>query len=211
MEKTNKFSSIKEMLTFDDVLLVPSYSEVLPREVSVSTQFTRNLRINIPIVSAAMDTVTEYRLAIALAKEDAVPEITWESGQVRRYQGVLYYLNVAVDLTVNTTVYQWGDQEILQLPSATLQKIYGQSEGFLLAKQSQLEIRFYQGGESIRPRGHQHTKKLKKLFQEQGVPPWERRRVPLVFVDGILVQVVGLCLADFTDSKEAVLVKVVQL
>ncbi len=72
MEKTNKFSSIKEMLTFDDVLLVPSYSEVLPREVSVSTQFTRNLSINIPIVSAAMDTVTEYQLAIALAKEGGI-------------------------------------------------------------------------------------------------------------------------------------------
>jgi len=72
MEKTNKFSSIKEMLTFDDVLLVPSYSEVLPREVSVSTQFTRNLRINIPIVSAAMDTVTEHQLAIALAREGGI-------------------------------------------------------------------------------------------------------------------------------------------
>ncbi len=72
MEKTNKFSSIKEMLTFDDVLLVPSYSEVLPREVNVSTQFTRNLSINIPIVSAAMDTVTEYQLAIALAKEGGI-------------------------------------------------------------------------------------------------------------------------------------------
>ena len=72
MEKTNKFSSIKEMLTFDDVLLVPSYSEVLPREVSVSTRFTRNLSLNIPIVSAAMDTVTEYQLAIALAKEGGI-------------------------------------------------------------------------------------------------------------------------------------------
>jgi len=72
MENINKISSIKEMLTFDDVLLLPSYSEVLPREVDVSTQFTRNLRINIPIVSAAMDTVTEYRLAIALAKEGGI-------------------------------------------------------------------------------------------------------------------------------------------
>ena len=72
MENINKISNIKEMLTFDDVLLVPSYSEVLPREVNTSTQFTRNLRINIPIVSAAMDTVTEYRLAIALAKEGGI-------------------------------------------------------------------------------------------------------------------------------------------
>ncbi len=72
MENTNKISSIAEKLTFDDVLLVPAYSEVLPREVDTCTNFTRNIRLNIPIVSAAMDTVTEYRLAIALAKEGGI-------------------------------------------------------------------------------------------------------------------------------------------
>ncbi len=55
-------------LTYDDVLLVPSYSEVLPREVDISTMFTRNIKINIPIVSAAMDTVTEHIMAIAMAQ-----------------------------------------------------------------------------------------------------------------------------------------------
>jgi len=55
-------------LTYDDVLLVPSYSEILPREVDISTMFTRNIRINIPIVSAAMDTVTEHTMAIAMAQ-----------------------------------------------------------------------------------------------------------------------------------------------
>lgn len=58
-----------EGLTYDDVLLLPAYSEVLPREVDTSTQLTRNIRINVPIVSAAMDTVTEYALAIAIAQE----------------------------------------------------------------------------------------------------------------------------------------------
>ncbi|MCQ2156857.1 MAG: IMP dehydrogenase [Bacteroidales bacterium] len=56
-----------EGLTFDDVLLIPSYSEVLPREVDLSGRFSRNIRLNIPIVSAAMDTVTESAMAIALA------------------------------------------------------------------------------------------------------------------------------------------------
>ncbi|MEL6971582.1 MAG: IMP dehydrogenase [Bacteroidota bacterium] len=63
---SNKF--IGEGLTFDDVLLVPAYSEVLPREVDISTQLTRNLRLNAPIVSAAMDTVTDNKLAIAIAR-----------------------------------------------------------------------------------------------------------------------------------------------
>jgi IMP dehydrogenase len=61
-----------EGLTFDDVLLVPSYSEVLPREVDLSSVFSRNIRINTPIVSAAMDTVTEDELAIAIAREGGI-------------------------------------------------------------------------------------------------------------------------------------------
>jgi len=63
---------IEESLTFDDVLLVPNYSEVLPREVDLSTQLTKELRLNIPIVSAAMDTVTDNKLAIAIARQGGI-------------------------------------------------------------------------------------------------------------------------------------------
>jgi len=59
-------------LTYDDVLLVPAYSKVLPREVDVSVRLTTELTLNAPILSAAMDTVTEYRLAIALAREGGI-------------------------------------------------------------------------------------------------------------------------------------------
>ncbi len=61
-----------EGLTYDDVLLVPAYSEVLPREVSIATQFSRNITLNVPIVSAAMDTVTESAMAIAIAREGGI-------------------------------------------------------------------------------------------------------------------------------------------
>ncbi len=61
-----------EGLTFDDVLLIPAYSEVLPREVKLNTRFSRNIALNIPIVSAAMDTVTEAPMAIALAREGGI-------------------------------------------------------------------------------------------------------------------------------------------
>src|SRR5438093_7304105 len=67
LELDRKFG--REGLTFDDVLLVPSESQVLPNEVSTATRLTRGITIQIPIVSAAMDTVTEARLAIALARE----------------------------------------------------------------------------------------------------------------------------------------------
>ncbi len=70
MLESNKF--LFEALTYDDVLLLPAYSEVLPREVSTQTRLTRNITINIPIISAAMDTVTEAALAIALAQEGGI-------------------------------------------------------------------------------------------------------------------------------------------
>jgi len=61
-----------EGLTYDDVLLVPAYSEILPREVSITTKFSRNISLNVPIVSAAMDTVTESSMAIAMAREGGI-------------------------------------------------------------------------------------------------------------------------------------------
>ena len=59
-------------LTFDDVLLVPAASEILPSQADVATQLTRSIRLNIPVISSAMDTVTEARLAIAMAQEGGV-------------------------------------------------------------------------------------------------------------------------------------------
>ena len=61
-----------EGLTFDDVLLVPAYSNVLPRDVNLTTRFSRNIELRIPIASAAMDTVTEYKMAIAIAREGGI-------------------------------------------------------------------------------------------------------------------------------------------
>jgi IMP dehydrogenase len=102
---------IQKALTFDDVLLVPSHSIVLPRDVSLKTQLTRNISLNLPIVSAAMDTVTEARLAIALAQEGGIgivhknmqPEAqAAEVLKVKRYEsGVLRDpMTVSPDITV---------------------------------------------------------------------------------------------------------------
>lgn len=63
---------VMEGLTFDDLLLVPAYSEVLPRNVNLTTHFSRNIKLNIPVVSAAMDTVTETKMAIAIAREGGI-------------------------------------------------------------------------------------------------------------------------------------------
>ena len=62
----------KEGLTFDDVLLLPGRSEVMPKDVDVSTRLTRNIRLEVPLMSAGMDTVTETRMAIAVAREGGI-------------------------------------------------------------------------------------------------------------------------------------------
>ena len=72
MSLLNSKKIIGEGLTYDDVLLVPGYSELLPGEVDIRTLFTRNIQLNVPIVSAAMDTVTESKMAIAMAREGGI-------------------------------------------------------------------------------------------------------------------------------------------
>ncbi|MGB4846480.1 MAG: IMP dehydrogenase, partial [Saprospiraceae bacterium] len=85
----SKHELFADALTFDDVLLVPAYSNVLPREVDISTQLSRNIRIHMPMVSAAMDTVTEKDTAIAIAREGGIGiihknmDISSQANQVR--------------------------------------------------------------------------------------------------------------------------------
>jgi IMP dehydrogenase len=100
-----------EGLTFDDVLLVPAYSEVLPREVDISSMFTRNIRLNTPVVSAAMDTVTEDDLAIAISREGGIGvihknmSIEKQAAQVKRVkraENVMIFDPITINL--NATV-----------------------------------------------------------------------------------------------------------
>ena len=63
---------IGEGITFDDVLLVPAYSNVVPNEIDVSTYLTKKIKLNIPLMSAGMDTVTEHRMAIAMARQGGI-------------------------------------------------------------------------------------------------------------------------------------------
>ena len=100
-------------LTFDDVLLVPAFSEVLPKDTSLATRFTRNIELKLPLVSAAMDTVTEARLAIAIAQEGGIgivhknltpAEQAAQVAKVKRYESGL--LRDPVVITPNTPVRQ---------------------------------------------------------------------------------------------------------
>lgn len=116
-----------EGLTFDDVLLVPSYSEILPREVDLSSMFTRNIRINTPIVSAAMDTVTEEGLAIAIAREGGIGvihknmSIEKQAAQVKRVkraENVMIFdpITISLDATVGEAMGLMSEYRIGGIP-----------------------------------------------------------------------------------------------
>lgn len=116
-----------EGLTFDDVLLVPAYSEILPREVNISTNLTRTIRINTPIVSAAMDTVTEATLAIALAREGGIGilhknmTVEQQADQVRKVKRsesglILDPITLRVDNTIGDAMNVMRENKIGGIP-----------------------------------------------------------------------------------------------
>jgi len=114
-------------LTFDDVLLIPSYSEVLPREVCLKSKFTRNIVLNIPIVSAAMDTVTEAPMAIALAREGGIGvihknmSIAAQAAEVRKVKRaengmIMDPLTITKDATVGEALRLMSENHIGGIP-----------------------------------------------------------------------------------------------
>src|SRR5438045_2174771 len=119
--------AIQKALTFDDVLLVPAHSTVLPREVRLTTRLTRNIRLNIPLLSAAMDTVTESRLAIALAQEGGIGIVhknmspraqAAEVAKVKRFESgvVKEPITISPDMTVREVLELTRRHRISGLP-----------------------------------------------------------------------------------------------
>ncbi|KYP12601.1 MAG: IMP dehydrogenase [Limnobacter sp. CACIAM 66H1] len=126
----------QKALTFDDVLLVPAYSDVLPKDTSLSTQLTRNISLNIPLVSAAMDTVTEARLAIAMAQEGGIGIVhknltatqqAAEVAKVKRHEsGVLRDpITIEPELTVRQVIALTQQHKISGLPVVKNGKVVG--------------------------------------------------------------------------------------
>ncbi len=133
-------------ITFDDVLLSPSYSEVLPRDVDISTKFSQNIELNSPIVSAAMDTVTEANLAIAIAREGgigvihknmSIAEQAQEVRKVKRAENVMILDPITIEehATVKDAVNLMEEHEIGGIPVI-------QEEGILIGIVTNRDLRF---------------------------------------------------------------------
>ncbi|MEO8332249.1 MAG: IMP dehydrogenase [Gallionella sp.] len=128
--------NIQKALTFDDVLLVPAYSNVLPRDVSLRTQLTRNISLNIPLLSAAMDTVTESRLAIALAQEGGIGILhknmsahaqAAKVAKVKRFESgvVKDPITITPDMTVRNVLSLTRQHKISGLPVVQGKRLVG--------------------------------------------------------------------------------------
>ncbi len=139
-------SQIPEGLTFDDVLLVPARSEVLPREVDVTSKFTKNITIHTPVVSAAMDTVTEAELAIAIARAGGIGvihknmTIEQQAAQVRRVKraenGMIYDpITIRPDATVGEALGMMAQHHIGGIPVVD-------AKGFLIGIVTNRDLRF---------------------------------------------------------------------
>ena len=127
---------LEEALTFDDVLLVPAYSEVLPREADLSTRLTRRIRLNLPLLSAAMDTVTEARLAITIAQEGGLGIIhksmsieaqAREVGRVKKFESGLITdpITVPPTMTIREVLDLTRSRGISGVPVVTGRKVVG--------------------------------------------------------------------------------------
>jgi IMP dehydrogenase len=127
---------IEKAYTFDDVLLVPAHSAVLPRDVQLSTRFTRNIQLNLPLISAAMDTVTESRLAIGMAQEGGIGIIhknmtaelqALEVSKVKRHESgvVKDPITIAPDMRVRDLVLLTRQHKISGLPVIEAGKVVG--------------------------------------------------------------------------------------
>jgi tRNA(Ile)-lysidine synthase len=129
---------------------------------------------------------------------DAMPLITWQGWEVRRYRDRLSLKRAyVIELPAQPLTWPAGDE--LMLPKGLGRLIAQQGEGGIAAEywqQSKVEVRFRQGGERCQLPGQNYHRPLKKLFQEWGVPPWERKYVPLVYLDGELAVVPGHCVCQ---------------
>ena len=191
-----------------DALTKMSSDNILPiDELLALSKARRNnlLRFFISLKQLPMPSSTNLQRVVdevCLAMTDSTPLVSWAGVEVRRYQNQLYFMKPLAEHDANKTI-EINDFEDIQLSENCI--VHWQKSAIKGIDSSMLgqdlTLRFRQGGESIMPQGNQHHKSLKHLFQEWGVPPWLRSRVPLIFLKDELVVVTEYCHSDFACAN----------
>ena len=199
-----------EALTFDDVLLLPAYSQVLPREVMLTTQLTRNIVLNIPLLSAAMDTVTESRLAIALAQEGGIgiihknlspDEQARNVRRVKKYEsGIIQHpISVASNVTVGDVLALTREKRISGVPVVDGEDLVG----IVTARDLRFETRYDEPiGKIMTPKEKLVTVR-EGASQEEVISLLHKHRIEKVLVVNDKFQLRGLItVKDMQKAKE---------
>ncbi len=151
----------------------------------------------------ASTAVTEIIInELIYAGDDRMPSIRWHETVVRRYRNNIYVMKPLLELHMETPL-SWDLDNPLYFDYGRLVATRAVGKGIKseLVIDNMVQVRFRSGGETICPAGRKETHKLKKLFQESGVPPWQRDRVPLLFIDGKLAAVTGYWIDDSFNAK----------
>jgi len=170
-----------------------------PRQRNVLRFWLRSLGLNIPSHLQLQHVLND----VLASRSDAIACVSWPGVEVRKYRGQLFALSALSEHDVRRNV-SWDLTNELQIDGVgTLQVKQATGTGLAISLQHQkLNITFRQGGEKIKPanRGHHHD--LKKLFQEAGVPPWERDRTPILYQGDEILAVAGLCVCETYQAEK---------
>lgn len=201
---------LTEALTFDDVSLVPDYSEVLPRDVDLGTQLTRDIRLNIPLVSAAMDTVTEGRLAIAMAQEGGIGVVhknmtpeqqAAEVRMVKKYEsGVIKDpITVTPDMTIREVLNLTKSYNISGVPVVDNQDLVG----IVTSRDMRFETRLDDPVRNIMTRKDRLVTVKEGASQEEVLAKLHKHRIEKVLVVNDQFQLRGLItVKDIQKSRD---------
>ncbi|HFC52901.1 MAG TPA: tRNA lysidine(34) synthetase TilS [Gammaproteobacteria bacterium] len=138
------------------------------------------------------------------AAADGAPRVAWPGAEIRRYRDRLYALTPLPEHD-NSRILEWDLAEPMPLPGGAVvraRQVAGRGVKRQLCSEARVTVRFRQGGERCRPAGRGHTRSLKKLLQEHGVPPWHRERLPLIHLDGKLAAVAGLFVCEPFQARD---------
>lgn len=201
---------IQEALTFDDVLLVPAYSAILPREVDLKTRLTRNITLNIPLVSAAMDTVTEARLAIAIAQEGGIGIIhknmtieqqAQQVSRVKKYESGIIKdpITVSSNATVREVMELTRSKNISGVPVVDGEELVG----IVTSRDLRFETRLNESIRSIMTPKERLVTINENASQQEAIEQLHKHRIEKVLVVNDHFQLRGLItVKDIQKAKD---------
>ncbi|MCI0591640.1 MAG: tRNA lysidine(34) synthetase TilS [Gammaproteobacteria bacterium] len=134
---------------------------------------------------------------------ERTPRVAWAGAEVRRYRDEIYGMRPLPNIDPARAL-SWNLATPLKLASGILkaERVEGTGIKATCCQNGMVSVRFRRGGERLRPAGRGHTRPLQKLFQEEGIPPWHRDRIPLVYIDDELAAVAGLWVCDSFNAKD---------